>query len=122
MIPSGPNEHLFTVTLGPAILEGYGSDPQVVLLSFSSIKPGIPFDDACKVPAGSHPFITRDSFVYYREPRIYPAAEVEKRVQNNEWRSGAQCSEDLMHRILSGFRRSKRLPRYLNEILNLFEL
>lgn len=64
MILSGPNEHLFTVVLGPAHLEGYGDAPQVVVVSFSSIKPGLPYDESCTVAAGVHPFITRDSFVY----------------------------------------------------------
>ena len=118
MIPSGPNEHLFAVALGPVVLNGYGPAPQVVIVSFSSIKPGFPYDEACKVSAGSHPFITRDSFIYYREPRIYPAAAVEQRVKDNEWRSGEACTRELMVDILAGFRRSKRLPRHYNEILD----
>ncbi len=118
MIPSGPNEHLFTVALGPMVLDGYGSVPQVVIVSFSSIKPGLPYDDACEVQSGSHPFITRDSFVYYREPRIYAASLVETKVHTNEWRQQGECSSELMEKILSGFRRSKRLPRHYNEILD----
>lgn len=122
MIPSGPNEHLFAVTLGPVILEGYGPEPQVVVVSFSSIKPGLPYDEACTVPAGSHPFITRDSYIYYREPRIYPAASIEGRVNSNEWRAGIPCTNELLNSILRGFRKSKRLPRYFNEILDALQL
>jgi len=118
MIPSGPNEHLFTVALGPIVLDGLGSEPQVVIVSFSSIKPGLPYDDACEVQPGAHPFITRDSFVYYREPRIYAASLVETKVHANEWRQQGECSSELMEKILSGFRRSKRLPRHYNEILD----
>ena len=91
MIPSGPNEHLFAVTLGPVVLEGYGPDPQVVIVSFSSVKPGLPYDNACPVPAGSHPFIVRDSYVYYREPRIYSAKTVQQRVASSQWRAGESC-------------------------------
>jgi len=118
MIPSGPSKHLFAVTLGPMVIEGYGSEPQVVVVSFSSIKPGFPYDEACIVPSGSHPFITRDSFVYYREPRVYPAALIEGRVRSNEWSAGHSCADELLNDILKGFRRSKRLPRYFNEILD----
>jgi hypothetical protein len=120
MIPSGPSEHLFAVTLGPCVLDGYGSEPQAVIVSFSSIKPGLAYDEACTVLAGSHPFITRDSFVYYREPRIYPVSVLEKRVHDNEWRGSAPCSEELLNSVLDGFRRSNRLPRYFNEILDIF--
>lgn len=122
MVPSGPNEHLFVVTLGPMVLEGHGPEPQVVIVSFSSVKPGLPFDDACLIPAGSHPFIVRDSYIYYREPRIYPAATVEERVNSDQWRQGAPCDDELLRRILSGFRRSKRLPRHFNEILDAFNI
>lgn len=122
MIPSGPNEHLFAVALGPVVLDGYGSEPQVVIVSFSSIKPGLQHDEACEVPAGSHPFITRDSFVYYREPRIYPASTVEGRVNSNVWRKQEACSEDLVRKILAGFRASRRLPRYCHQILDALHL
>src|SRR5690625_2034480 len=106
MIPSGPGEHLFTVALGPAVLEGYGPAPQVILVSFSSIREGAPYDNFCEVPAGAHPVITRNSFIYYREPRIYPATEVENRVQSGLGRASAPCSAELMKDILSGFQRS----------------
>lgn len=122
MIPSGPNEHLFAVALGPMVLKGYGSEPQVVVVSFSSIKSGFPYDNACEVQAGSHPFITRDSFVYYREPRIYPAKLIEDRVSSGEWRAGEMCSSPLMERVLCGFRQSKRLPRHFNEVLDVFDI
>ena len=122
MIPSGPGEHLFTVALGPAILDGYGDSPQVVIVSFSSIKKGIPYDESCKVIAGTHPFITRDSFVYYREPRIYSAQELEERVASGQWRAQDSCSPELMQKIISGFRSSKRLPRYFNAILDALQI
>lgn len=118
MIPSGPYEHLFTVALGPVILDGYGSAPQVVVVSFSSIKPGLPYDMACEVSAGAHPFLVRDSYVYYREPRIYSVLELEQRVMSGTWRAAESCSAELMHKIVQGFRKSKRLPRHFNEILN----
>lgn len=118
MIPSGPSEHLFTVALGPVVVEGYGPEPQVVVVSFTSLKPGLPYDDACMLPAGSHPFITRDSFIYYREPRLYPASVVQHKVVTNEWRSAEPCSEDLLGSIVAGFRKSKRLPRYIHVLLD----
>lgn len=118
MIPSGPNEHLFAVALGPVVLNGYGPQPQVVLVSFSSIRPGLPYNEACIVSSRAHPFITRDSYIYYREPRIYSASVVERRVNSHQWRQQEACSDELMESILSGFRRSSRLPRYCNEILD----
>lgn len=118
MIPSGPNEHLFTVALGPIVLNGHGNDPQVIVVSFSSIKPGLPYDTSCVVAAGAHPFITRDSFVYYREPRMYTVQELETRVASGQWRAEENCSQTLMQQVVAGFRLSRRLPRHFNEVLD----
>lgn len=119
MIPSGPSgEHLFTVAVGPVELDGYGPDLQVILVSFTSVKPGAPVDDACLVYEGEHPFITRASYIYYREPRLYSVATVQRNVNADVWRQAQPCDQDLMQRVLYGFRRSKRLPRYFNKILD----
>lgn len=123
LIPSGPaGEHLFTVALGPKKLPGYGSEEQVVIVSFTSIRPGLPHDEACEVTNGDHPFIVRESCIHYREPRIYPAKVVQDKVESGEWRSHEPCSEELMRKVLDGFRKSKRLPRHYNEILDVFEI
>lgn len=43
LIPSGPDAkmHLFAILLDPIKIDGYGSQPQVLLTSVVSIKPGI---------------------------------------------------------------------------------
>lgn len=118
MIPSGPNEHLFAVAFGPAVISGYGPEPQVILVSFSSIKPGLPYDNTCEVMPGEHPFISKGSYIYYREPRICAMSLVQQRVATNYWRPQQACSTDLIQKIVNGFRRSRRLPGYVNEILD----
>lgn len=118
MIPSGPSgEHLFAIVMGPVILNGYGPAPQVLMVSFTSVKPGIPYDDACIVHAGEHPFITKDSYIYYREPRLYPAAQVESYVKENLWRPRDPCGNDLLSKVMAGFWVSKRLPRSFRKLL-----
>ena len=123
LVPSGPTgEHLFTVVLGPKKLSGYGAEEQVVVVSFSSVKPGLPYDKACEVALGEHPFILKDSYIYYREPRIYPISVVQDKVNNGEWRTHERCNDILIKKVLSGFRKSERLPRYFDEILNEFDI
>lgn len=118
MIPSGPTgEHLFTIAVGPAVFDGYGSAPQVLMVSFTSVKQGVPPDDACLVSAGEHPFITRESFVYYREPRMYPVADVQDRVNRQVWRPEEPCSQALLAKVMQGFWRSDRLPRGFKRML-----
>lgn len=123
MIPSGPQgDHLFTVALGPALLDGYGTSKQVVLVSFTSIREGVPHDCACEVAPGEHPFIVRNSYIYYRQPRIYSVADIEKRVNEGVWRTHAPCSADLFRRVISGFRKSELVPRMYGQILDSFGL
>jgi len=56
MIPSGPvGEHLFTIVFGPALVDGHGPDPQIMLVGFTSIKPNISHDPACEIASGEHP-------------------------------------------------------------------
>jgi len=121
MIPSGPTgEHLFAVALGPEIIEGHGTEPQVLMVSFTSIRPGIPYDDACEVSAGEHPFIARSSYIYYREPRLETASKVETMVNTGAWRASTQCKPELTQKILAGFKLSKRLPRYFKKLIEDF--
>lgn len=122
MIPSGPSEHLFVVALGPVVLEEYGSKAQIIAVNFTSIKEGLKYDDACIVRAGEHPFIIRDSYVYYRGAQLLSASSIENKVSSNEWRAQEPCSEVLLQRVLKGFRNSKRLPRHFNHILDALDI
>lgn len=118
MIPSGPNEHLFTVALGPLVMESYGSQPQVVLVNFTSVKPGAPIDPACIVEAGQHSFLTHDSYIAYRYAEIRPVFDVEKMVSDQVWRPAASCNNDLLQRIVDGFSASERVKRFIRDVVN----
>ena len=81
LIPSGPaGNHLFVVLCDPAVFPGYGSKPCVVLVNLSTVRPGIPHDSACILSPGCHPFIETESYVRYRDARIYNAADLTQRV------------------------------------------
>jgi len=120
LIPSGPGEksHLFTIVLGPKQLDGYGGSDQVVMVSVTTVKPDFPFDPACVIQAGEHPFIDRESYVYYREPRIETVAHVKKMVETLGWQPREECSPELFKKIIKGLRESKRLPRYVRTFLD----
>ena len=119
LIPSGPERksHVFTVAIGPKILDGYGAQDHVVLVSFTSVRPGLPHDTACVVLPGEHSFINHESYVYYREPRIEPVASVNSMIERGLWIPQAPCTSDLLVRIVNGFYRSKRVPRFVRDLL-----
>lgn len=120
LIPSGPGDksHLFTIVLGPKQLDGYGASDQVVMVSVTTVKPDFPFDPACVIQAGEHPFIDRESYVYYREPRVESVAHVNKMVETLGWQPRGACSPELFEKIMKGLRESKRLPRYVRTFLD----
>lgn len=98
------------------MLPDRGCCGQVVLVSFTSIKPDFPHDPACVVRAGEHSFIVQDSYIYYREPRIEPASHVQSMVDKGVWRPMAQCGQALIDRIVAGFQESKRVPRHVRAL------
>lgn len=58
LVPSSPSGlHLFVIALGPLVLDDYGSVPQVLMVSATTLREGLPHDDACILEAGDHPFI-----------------------------------------------------------------
>ena len=119
LVPSGPAEykHLFTIAVGPASLKSYGSQPHVIMVSVTSVKPDFPHDDACVIKAGEHPFVMHESYVYYREPRIETVAHVQAMVGKAVWQAKEPCDPELLTRIRTGLKTSTRVPRHIKMLL-----
>lgn len=80
-VPSGPALHLFVVLNDPKVMPNYGQVPQVGLANFSSIpQNNLPYDKTCCFQAGTHPFLQRDSYVFYAGLRLYSVTELVKLV------------------------------------------
>ena len=109
--PSGPNDHLFVVILGPAVLANYGSGQQLVMVSLTSIKPGLPSDPACEVSPGEHPFIRQPTYVAYRYACIESVDHTMKMLQAGVWRLGGVVQPALLQRIVQGACASRMIPR-----------
>jgi hypothetical protein len=118
LVPSGASgNHLFVIILGPTPMQERGPQPQVVLVNFSTIRDNVPFDDACPVDVGEHPFITRKSFVQYRYARIDAAEHVRSMVASGAWPHQATCTPELLIKIIAGARRSNRIPNEIKGML-----
>lgn len=119
LIPSGwgNKSHIFAVAIGPKVFDEYGAKDQVVLVSFTSVRPGLPHDGACPVHPGEHPFVTHESYVYYRSPRVEECATVNKMVGDKLWFAKEPCSAGLLARIVDGFSRSAMVPRHIRDLL-----
>lgn len=101
LVPSGSHsnpdaKHLF------AIVTDKCADDQHLLVSFSTIKEGRFHDPTCVVAAGSHKFITNNSYVNYRFARIERADHLTKCVDGWMFTPNEDITEDLLARIQQG--------------------
>lgn len=118
LIPSGPKGmHLFVIVLDPTVLQGYGTSPQILLVSATTLRDDIPHDPACILEAGEHPFIQHRSYIAYRYARIDSAAHVEQMVARHVWIPKEACSPQLIDKIISGMQRSRLAPREFKKLL-----
>lgn len=112
LVPSGPSGlHLFIIALGPSVLSGYGATPQVLMASTTTIRDGIPYDPACVLNVGDHPFIQRASYIAYRYIRLDPVAHIEHMVRSASWLPRESCGAELLQRVVAGVHLSKLTPR-----------
>lgn len=117
-MPSGPTgDHLFVILAGPTPLQNYGAIDQFISVSLTSIYPGVPFDVACVLQPGDHPFIKHPSYVSYRHARIDPSHHVEKMVRDGIWKPQASCSPAIFEKIKQGAGLSKLIAREIKAFL-----
>ncbi|WP_438439422.1 hypothetical protein [Klebsiella quasipneumoniae] len=69
----------------------------------SSIKPGVPYDDACVLQAGDHRFIQHTSYIVYAEAVIWRIDNLERKHAAGEVTTHDDMVEAVFGRILSGF-------------------
>lgn len=119
LVPSGPDakRHLFALLLDPVLVEGRGSQPQVLMVCVVSIKDGLLVDESCLLDVGDHPFIAHPSFVDYRFTRLEAASHVEQLVHKGVFTPKEDCSEVLLKKIVSGALRSPRISREYKKLL-----
>jgi hypothetical protein len=120
LAPSGSSgSHLFFVILGPIKVPGYGNDPQFISVNATTIREGIPYDDACILNPGEHPFIKQKSYISYRHTRIDPLPHLENLKRNAVWAPNTDCNPELLQKIINGARISRLIPR---EFKRMFEI
>ncbi len=85
------------------------SDPkqnpdEILLVNYSSRKPGVPFDSACMVNVGDHAYLRTPSFVYYRFARVASNAALEAQIASGEADASAwpPVSASLLDRMRKG--------------------
>lgn len=96
---------------------GYGQHPQVVYVGITS-HDNIPFDSACVLRPGDHPFIRHDSYVAYRHIRIDSEAHMIRMVNSGLWTVQAQCSNAVLASVIQGASASRLIPREFKKMFS----
>jgi hypothetical protein len=109
-IITGPSEHLHVVMNDPVLDPVMGVDA-VLLVNVCSIKTGMIHDTTCVLQPGSHPFISRPSYVDYYHAVVKRAQPLEDGVQTGALRAGAATDEALYASIRTGFLTTPDIPQ-----------
>ena len=86
------------------------------MVSVTTIYDGIPYDSACVLEAGDHPFISRRSYVVYRNIRLDTDAHVCQMVGQGFWPEHDTCDAALTARVAAGVCVSRLVPREFKRI------
>ncbi|MFZ3160696.1 MAG: hypothetical protein WA134_11045 [Rhodoferax sp.] len=118
LMPSGPTtEHMFVIMAGPTPLKNYGTNKQFISVNISSIYPGVPFDEACILEPGAHPFVKHPSYAAYRHARIDAQQHLEKMVRDGVWKPHRPCSAGMFEKIMRGAFVSRLISREIRAFL-----
>lgn len=99
-------KHLFVILNDPCEDKISKRQEVILLVNFTSVREGVDYDTACVVESGSHEFITRKSYILYREARIEQALFVKNGLEAGDFVSKSPVSVDLYGKIVSGLFRS----------------
>ncbi|MCW7551076.1 hypothetical protein NX722_28320 [Endozoicomonas gorgoniicola] len=107
-------KHLFILLTDPVTHEKL-----VLIVSLSSVKKGIPYDNSCVLYPGDHSFISKKSFVDYSRIQIVPADKIVNGVKKGVFQPFETLHTDLFARVCHGLQISERTkPRFLNFYLD----
>jgi len=116
LIPSGPQgdqdrKHLFILLTDP-----YADDVGkncVLMVSLSTVRPGMPHDPACILYAGDHPFVKHESYVLYQKARLEDADKVLRGVKNGQFVAQNPMDGAVFAGICKGLEDSRLTPSKL---------
>ncbi|MDW0617758.1 hypothetical protein P2G70_09530 [Mannheimia haemolytica] len=74
-------KHLYILLTDPCFDGETGKGDMILSVNCSSIKDGKALDETCILKAGTHEFITRDSFIFYRHIRIDSLDEIKANIE-----------------------------------------
>ena len=91
------------------LTEPDGDPPQVVVVNLTSRSPDS--DTTVVLNVGDHPFVKRETVVYYADARFMEARAIEAYANTPGNRFHADCSVALLQQLRDGLRKSRFTPK-----------
>lgn len=104
-------KHLFFILTDPCEDKETKRPEMLLLVNCSTVYPEKPFDNACVLDVGEHPFIKHKSYIYYKETRIESLIDIEQGIEQNRFIRREIINDALYERILKGAFSSKQIER-----------
>lgn len=101
---SRSREHLWVILTEPS-----GKPATVAAVNFTSNGPAK--DQTVRLAPGDHPFIGKDTVVFYAIAQILTTQELEEEVREGRSTFHVDCSEDLLQTVRDGLQASAFTPR-----------
>ena len=113
LVPSGvvgdpDRKHLFVLLTDPAD-DGAG-EISVLMVSLSSLRPGVPHDASCILYSGDHSFVKRQSYVVYQKARIEAVDKILRGVKDGKLIPHDPMESGIQARICKGLEESRLTP------------
>jgi hypothetical protein len=98
-------------------MPNYGARPHVILVNITSTPPaGTPYDKACELAVGDHPFVVNPSFMYYRHAQVVAVDHLDDMIAKAVWPTREDVSSALLARIAAGICASAYAKRELKKL------
>ena len=101
--------HLWIVVTDP-----FGDPPMVPVVSISTRRPES--EDTVVLRSGDHPFVRRESVIFYPDTRMVRADQLEALLQSGAGARHAKCSAELLARVQRGLLDSENVERWIKEM------
>jgi hypothetical protein len=104
--------HLHIILNNPVVIQNFGQQPQVLLVSVTSIKPDKAPEETVLLQQDDHPFIQHPSYIAYRFADIKSASIIAKLGTPHE-----PISQQLLQRIIRGAFQSTKARNFFKQAL-----
>ncbi len=99
---SGPVHHLHIVMNDPVFSPEHG-DERVLMVNISSVNPDRRYDIACILDPGCHPFIDRQSYVYYKEAAVFAVPKLVSHIEMGRIIARPAINDEVFNLVRGAF-------------------